>query len=110
MIEGHRMKQDDVHNKIIQTLNHKAKTHHQRQNVMQNVMVAIENKRHNRYNRWGLTGLALAAAITGIAVVPGTFFQERDTQLSMTSPKLTPQLADDLDMLLVLGEDRTHGS
>lgn len=111
MIEGHRMNNDDLQHKIIATLDQKARHHHNRHQVMENVFVHIEQKRHERFNRWGITGFALAAAITGIVVVPNGLIEEsqQQQQISVSTPKLTPQLVDDLEMLLVLGEDIKHG-
>ena len=104
------MKKDDFEQKIVNALNVKAGQQMQfKHAVIDNVFDRIEQQRHERFNRWGLAGLA--AAITGVAVVPSSFFDNTtDQQATITSTKLSPQLADDLEMLLVLGEDATHGS
>lgn len=106
------MKKDDFEQKIVSALNKKAEQQEQfKYAVIDNVFDRIDQQRHERFNRWGLAGFALAAAITGVAVVPSSFFDNtNDQQATITSTKLSPQLADDLDMLLVLGEDVTHGS
>lgn len=106
------MKKDDFEQKIVNALNVKANQQMQfKHAVIDNVFDRIEQQRHERFNRWGLAGFALAAAITGVTVVPSSFFDNTtDQQTTITSTKLSPQLADDLDMLLVLGEDVTHGS
>nr|WP_298891272.1 hypothetical protein [uncultured Acinetobacter sp.] len=106
------MKKDDFEQKIVNALNVKANQQMQfKHAVIDNVFDRIEQQRHERFNRWGLAGFALAAAITGVAVVPSSFFDNTtDQQATITSTKLSPQLADDLEMLLVLGEDATHGS
>lgn len=106
------MKKDDFEQKIVSALNKKAEQQAQfKYAVIDNVFDRIDQQRHERFNRWGLAGFALAAAITGVAVVPSSFFDNtNDQQATITSTKLSPQLADDLDMLLVLGEDVTHDS
>ncbi|OUY08463.1 hypothetical protein CAP51_02285 [Acinetobacter populi] len=111
MIEGHPMRKDDLNDKIIDALNQKADNLNKRHAVISGVFARIEEKRHQKYNRWGV-GLAFAAAITGLSIVPSTLMPNHDDQPKMVvnTPKLTPQLADDLEMLLVLGEDIPHGS
>ena len=103
------MQHDDL-NKIIEALDHKAKHHSNKHIVMEGVFQKIEEKHHQRFNRWGIAGFALAAAITGITILPTNMIPDSpETSANITTPKLTPQLADDLEMLLVLGED-TYGS
>ncbi len=106
------MQNDDLQHKIIAALNQKAKGHYRQHQVINGVFTRIAQKEHERFNRWGIAGFALAAAITGIVVVPNGFFNDAQnpSQIVVNTPKLTPQLADDLEMLLVLGEDITHGS
>ncbi|TXJ09585.1 MAG: hypothetical protein E6Q25_02735 [Acinetobacter sp.] len=102
-------KKDDFKQSILHALNEKA-DNMPRHIVIQTVFERLEEKRHAKYNRWGI-GLALAAAITGLSIVPTTLITDNTPQDKIAStPKLTPQLADDLEMLLVLGEDATHGS
>jgi hypothetical protein len=61
-----------------------------------------------------MTGFALAAAITGFVVVPNAFDVSNEAhtpQQVVISPKLSPQMMEDLDMLSVFGEDKnSHGS
>ena len=111
------MKKDDFkqkfEQKIVNALQSKADQQTQYKHVViDNVFARLEQHRHERFNRWGLAGFALAAAITGVAVVPSSFFEATpdQQQATVTTTKLSPQLADDLEMLLVLGEDATHGS
>lgn len=104
------MQHDDLNKKIVEALEHKAKNHSKKHAVMENVFQKIEEKHHHRFNRWGIAGFALAAAITGVTILPSNVIQKNaETTANVSTPKLTPQLADDLEMLLVLGED-THGS
>lgn len=106
------MQHNDLNKKIINTLESKAKHHAKRHLVINNVFAKVEQQRHQKFNRWGFTGFALAAAITGFVILPNNVLNEsNDTQsVTVNASKLTPQLADDLEMLLVLGEDATHGS
>lgn len=106
------MQHDDLNKKIIDALETKAQQHTKKHVVMDNVFQRLEQKTHQKFNRWGLAGFALAAAITGFTIVPNTVLTEgaQPQDMKVSTPKLTPQLADDLEMLLVLGEDTTHGS
>ena len=94
---------------ILATLYNRAKAM-PRHIVIDNVFQRIEEKRHQKYNRWGV-GLAFAAAITGLSILPTSLVTESTPkdQNTLTTPKLSPQLADDLEMLLVLGEDLGNG-
>lgn len=80
--------------------------------VMQNVLNDIQEQKSSRYTMWRMSGFALAAAITGFVVLPNSavFDAQPETQVIVT-PKLSPQMMEDLEMLLVLGEDKVpHGS
>lgn len=105
------MNSHDFENKILSALNEKAEQHQLKHKVIDEVFSQIEYKHHQKHNRWAV-GFALAAAITGISIVPSSIFSHSSEQNNITvaNPKLSPQLADDLDMLLVLGEDSVHGS
>ena len=106
MIEEHNMQHDDLNTKIIKALEDKAQNHSKKHVVIDQVFNKIEEQKHQRFNRWGLAGFALAAAITGISIFPSHVVKPtNEPVLSVSSAKLTPQLADDLEMLLVLGED-----
>lgn len=106
------MKNNDLQNKVLSTLNERAQNHQKQHIVIQNVFAKIEHNTHSKFNRWGLTGFALAAAITGVVVIPSTFLNDasNESKIIVNTPKLSPQLAEDLEMLLVLGEDAIHGS
>lgn len=107
------MYDDPFKQKIVKALDQQAKSHRSRHAVMQGVLARIEENRHRKFNRWGIAGFALAAAITGFAVIPTDMLQTNKDKVSpvqLSSQRLTPQLADDLEMLLVLGEDAKHGS
>lgn len=80
--------------------------------VMQNVLNEIQDQKSSRYSMWRMSGFALAAAITGFIILPNSavFDAQPETQVVVT-PKLSPQMIEDLEMLLVLGEDKVpHGS
>lgn len=80
--------------------------------VMQNVLNDIQEQKSSRNSMWRMSGFALAAAITGFIVLPNSavFDTQPETQVIVT-PKLSPQMMEDLEMLLVLGEDKVpHGS
>ena len=100
------MQDDDLNKKIVKALEDKAQNHSKKHLVIDQVFHKIEEQKHHRFNRWGIAGFALAAAITGISIFPTHVIdQQHEPALTMSTAKLTPQLADDLEMLLVLGED-----
>ncbi len=111
MIEDDHMNQDNFNQKIIDALNQKAHQQ-QKQEVIDQVLIHIEEAATPKYNRHLSIGLALAAAITGLSIIPGIIMTELPNSQDTTAqtPKLSPQLADDLEMLLVLGEDTVHDS
>jgi hypothetical protein len=106
------MKQDDFFKKVTSKLDGLAQHHHDKPVVMNNVLEKIEAKKTSRYGFLKMSGYAVAAAIAGFVVVPNAF--EMNTQpenQAVVSPKLSPQMAEDLDMLMILGEDKVpHGS
>jgi hypothetical protein len=64
------------------------------------------------YGLWKMSGFALAAAIAGFVVLPNSVtLDEKPHNQVVSTPKLSPQMVEDLEMLLVLGEDTVpHGS
>lgn len=108
-----KKEQNRLQQKIIATLNQQADNHRRRAELQAKVFARLEQpQRHSVLNRWGVAGLALAAALTGLSVIPDGAFNRQEEQPQMTTgtpSKLTPQLADDLEMLLVLGEDSSRG-
>ena len=80
--------------------------------IMNNVLEHIQDKETSRYSLWRMSGFALAAAITGIVFLPNSaVFESKPSTQAVISPKLSPQMMEDLEMLLVLGEDKVpHGS
>ena len=59
-----------------------------------------------------MSGFALAAAITGFVILPSSFdLTEKPQNQVIVTPKLSPQMVEDFEMLSVLGEDKVpHGS
>jgi hypothetical protein len=59
-----------------------------------------------------MTGFALAAAITGIVVLPNSIdLADKPQNQVIVNPKLSPQMVEDMEMLMAFGEDRVpHGS
>ncbi|MCH4245537.1 hypothetical protein [Acinetobacter gerneri] len=107
------MMNDNFTKQITSKLDGLARTHKDKASVMNNVLETIQDKSNSRYSFWKMGGFALAAAITGIAVLPGTFdmTEKQHQQQVVVSPKLSPQMVEDLEMLSVFGEDKSsHGS
>ncbi|WP_445115424.1 hypothetical protein [Acinetobacter sp. WZC-1] len=107
------MNHDDFTKQVISRLDGLAKHHRNKVMVMNNVLEQIQDKSVSRYRSWKMTGFALAAAITGFAILPNALelSEKSPTQQVIVSPKLSPQMVEDLEMLSVFGEDKTaHGS
>lgn len=102
------MQPDDLTQKIVDTLDQRAAQINTTA-IADGVMQRIQHKRHHQANRFGI-GLAIAAAISGVSVLPYVTAHQTDKANTAQHAKLSPQLADDLDMLMVLGEDTVHGS
>ena len=102
------MQRDDLTQKIVDTLDQRAAQINTTA-IADGVMQRIRHKRHHHANRVGI-GLALAAAISGVSVLPHLTAHQANKANDAQHAKLSPQLADDLDMLMVLGEDTVHGS
>ena len=113
-MEIHHMNHDDFTRQVTNKLDGLAHHHRNKAVVMNNVLDHIENNRSSRFSNWKMTGFALAAAITGFVVIPNVFDVSHDTQNTqqvIVSPKLSPQMMEDLEMLSVFGEDKVvHGS
>lgn len=113
-MEDHRMNNDDFTKQVTSKLDGLARNHRNKAVVMNNVLEHIHDKPTSRYGNWKMTGFALAAALTGIVILPNVFDAEPanpTTQHVAVSPKLSPQMMEDLEMLSVFGEDsHSHGS
>jgi hypothetical protein len=106
------MKHDDYLKQVTSKLDQLAERPHDKAQVMNHVFENIQQKKTSRYGLWKMSGFALAAAITGIAVLPhSNQITEPTANQAVVSPKLSPQMVEDLEMLMVLGDDRgPHGS
>jgi hypothetical protein len=80
--------------------------------VMNHVLDHIQTRKNSRYGLWRMSGFALAAAITGFVILPNSdVFEPKQETQAVISPKLSPQMMEDLEMLMVLGEEKVpHGS
>lgn len=113
-MEVHHMNNDDFTKQVTAKLDEAARHHRNKAVVMNNVLDHIQDKQTSRFGHWKMTGFALAAAITGFVVIPNAFDISPESQVPqqvVISPKLSPQMMEDLDMLSVFGEDKnSHGS
>lgn len=113
-MEDHRMNNDDFTKQVTSKLDGLAHNHRNKAVVMNNVLDHIQDKSTSRYGNWKMTGFALAAALAGIIVLPNAFDTKPTSptqQHVAVSPKLSPQMMEDLEMLSVFGEDKnSHGS
>ena len=108
------MKNDDFAKQLTSKLDQLAQNHRNKAVVMERVLEDIQPKPlMSRFSAWKMTGFALAAAITGFVVLPEVvqIDQKPDQQQVIISPKLSPQMMEDLEMLSVFGEEKVaHGS
>ncbi|MGB8697553.1 MULTISPECIES: hypothetical protein [Acinetobacter] len=106
------MKQDDYLKKVTSKLDGLAQHHKDKAVVMNHVIEEIQERETSRYGLWKMSGFALAAAIAGFVVFPNSIdIAEKPQNQVVVTPKLSPQMVEDLEMLMVLGEDKVpHGS
>ena len=110
------MKNDDFAKKITQRLDHLAETHKDKNVLMYQVIEKVHAEKAHRHSMWKMTGFALAATLTGFLVLPTAFnFSEKNhpqqTIVNNNTNKLSPQMVEDLEMVMVFGEDHnSHGS
>lgn len=108
------MKNDDFAKQLTSKLDQVAQNHRNKAVVMERVLENIQTQSFmSRLTTWKMTGFALAAAITGFVVLPEVIQldQKPDQQQVIVSPKLSPQMMEDLEMLAVFGEEKVaHGS
>ena len=106
------MTNNDDMKRVTSKLDSLAKKHQNKAAVMTHVLDQIQEKPQSRYGMWRMSGFALAAAITGFVVLPNfAAFQDQPQTQAVVTQKLSPQMMEDLEMLLVLGEDKVpHGS
>lgn len=108
------MKNDDFAKQVTNKLDHLARHHRNKAVVMENVLDRIQEKSlFSNFMTWKTTGFALAAAIASFVILPNAFelTEQPSNQQVIVSPKLSPQMMEDLEMLSVFGEVKTaHGS
>ena len=106
------MKQDDYLKKVTSKLDGLAQHHKDKAVVMNHVIEEIQDRDTSRYGLWKMSGFALAAAIAGFVVFPNSIdIAEKPQNQVVVTPKLSPQMVEDVEMLMVLGEDKVpHGS
>ena len=105
------MNQDDFLKQVTSKLDGLAQQHKAKPVVMNRVLEQIQETQHSRFSFLKLSGFALAAAITGIVILPNVSPPNEPQAQVAVSPKLSPQMMEDLEMLMVLGEDKVpHGS
>ena len=114
MTGDHRMNHDEFTKQVTEKLNVLASQHRNKAVVMEHVLDEIKDKPlFSQFTTWKVTGFALAAAITGFVVLPNAVDLEEapSPQQVIVTPKLSPQMMEDLEMLSVFGEDKSaHGS
>ena len=105
---------DEFAKQVTGKLDQLAQNHRNKAVVMDHVLEKIQHKSiTSQFMTWKVTGFALAAAITGFVVLPNAvnMNDEPTTQQVVISPKLSPQMMEDLEMLSVFGEEKVaHGS
>ena len=107
------MKKDEFTKRVTSRLDQLAKEqHHNKMLVMNHVLDSVQKKPSSFYNIWKMSGFALAAAITGFVILPNSAdIVDKPQNQVIVNPKLSPQMVEDLEMLMVLGEDKIqHGS
>ena len=107
------MKNDLFNQQVTKKLDTLAHEHRNKAVVMEKVLTEIVNKPRSYLGLWKMTGFAVTAAIMGVMVVPNVMQLNSKpyTQQAITTPKLSPQMVEDLEMLSVFAEDKTsHGS
>ena len=107
------MKQDDFLKKVTSKLDGLAQHHQTKPLIMNNVLEHIQDKKTSRFGLLKMSSFAIAAAITGFVIFPNSteLTPKAESQAIISpSPKLSPQMVEDLEMLMVLGEDKVpHG-
>lgn len=107
------MNKDEFTKQVTSKLDQLAKEqHHNKMLVINHVLDTVQKKPTSYYSIWKMTGFALAAAITGIVVLPNSIdLADKPQNQVIVNPKLSPQMVEDMEMLMAFGEDRIpHGS
>ena len=107
------MKKDEFTKRVTSRLDQLAKEqHHNKMLVMNHVLDSVQKKHTSFYSIWKMTDFAFAAAIMGIVVLPSSLqLTDKPQNQVIVNPKLSPQMVEDMEMLMVLGEGKVpHGS
>ena len=107
------MKKDEFTKQVTSKLDQLAREqHHNKMLVMNHVLDSVQKKPTSFYNIWKMTGFAFAAAIMGVVVLPSSLqLTDKPQNQVIVNPKLSPQMVEDMEMLMVLGEGNVqHGS
>jgi hypothetical protein len=106
------MKQDDFLKQMTSKLDDLAQHHQAKPIIMNHVLEHIQDKKTSRFSLWKMSGFALAAALAGLVILPNSSKLVTEPQEHVIiSPKLSPQMVEDLEMLSLFGEDNVqHGS
>ncbi|EEH69522.1 MULTISPECIES: hypothetical protein [Acinetobacter] len=107
------MDKDEFTKQVTSKLDQLAKEQqHNKLMVMNHVLDSVQKKPTSYYSIWKMSGFALAAAITGIVILPNSLqLTDKPQNQVVINPKLSPQMVEDMEMLMVLGEDKVrHGS
>ena len=107
------MNKDEFTKSVTSKLDQLAKEqHHNKMLVTNHVLDTVQNKQTSYYSLWKMGGFALAAALMGIVVLPSSLqLADKQQNQVIVNPKLSPQMVEDMEMLMVLGEDKVqHGS
>jgi len=106
------MNKDEFTKQVTSKLDQLAKEqHHNKMLVMNHVLDTVQKKPTSYYSIWKMTGFALAAAITGIVVLPNSIdLADKPQNQVIVNPKLSPQMVEDMEMLMAFGEDRVPHS
>ncbi len=107
------MKKDEFTKQVTSKLDQLAREqHHNKMLVMNHVLDSVQKKHTSFYSIWKMSGFAFAAAIMGIMVLPSSLqLADKPQNQVIVNPKLSPQMVEDMEMLMVLGEGKVpHGS
>ena len=107
------MKKDEFTKRVTSRLDQLAKEqHHNKMLVMNHVLDSVQKRPTSFYSIWKMTGFAFAAAIMGIVVLLSSLqLTDKPQNQVIVNPKLSPQMVEDMEMLMVLGEGKVpHGS
>ena len=107
------MKKDEFTKQVTSKLDQLAREQHpNKMLVMNHVLDSVQKRPTSFYSIWKMTGFAFAAAIMGVVVLPSALqLTDKPQNQVIVNPKLSPQMVEDMEMLMVLGEGKVpHGS